>query len=137
MKKRGTALAFAVTFGLALSALASDKPQPVRTGSGVVTFDTVPGWGLAPDGKSVIGPCHGGVAVGKDGTIYTSSHAGVFAFSPDVRWVEAAVLAVGSIIGGQAGAYLLARVNVTLLRVFVVAIGVLLTIGLFVRAYSA
>jgi uncharacterized membrane protein YfcA len=59
----------------------------------------------------------------------------VFAFSRDVDWVYAAVLAVGSIIGGQIGAYMLARVNVTLLRAFVVAIGALLTIGLFVRAY--
>jgi uncharacterized membrane protein YfcA len=45
------------------------------------------------------------------------------------------VLAIGSIIGGQIGAYLLLRVNVTLLRVFVVLIGTLLCIGLFVRAY--
>lgn len=59
----------------------------------------------------------------------------VFAFSRDVAWVDAAVLAVGSIIGGQVGAYLLARVNVMALRVFVVAIGVMLTVGLFVRAY--
>jgi uncharacterized membrane protein YfcA len=59
----------------------------------------------------------------------------VFAFSRDVDWAYAAVLAVGSIVGGQIGAYMLARVNVTVLRVFVVAIGVLLTIGLFLRAY--
>jgi uncharacterized membrane protein YfcA len=59
----------------------------------------------------------------------------VFAFSRDVDWAYAAVLGVGSIVGGQIGAYMLARVNVTALRVFVVAIGVLLTIGLFVRAY--
>jgi hypothetical protein len=52
-------------------------------GSGLMTFDTVPGWGLGPDGKSVIGPCHGSVVVDKAGAIYTSSHAGVFVFSPD------------------------------------------------------
>ncbi len=59
----------------------------------------------------------------------------VFAFSSAVDWTYAAVLAVGSIAGGQIGAYMLARVNVTVLRAFVVTIGVLLTIGLFLRAY--
>jgi uncharacterized membrane protein YfcA len=59
----------------------------------------------------------------------------VFAFSSAVDWIYVVVLAAGSIVGGQIGAYLLARVNVTALRVFVVSIGVLLTIGLFVRAY--
>jgi uncharacterized membrane protein YfcA len=59
----------------------------------------------------------------------------VFAFSRAVDWTSAAVLAAGSIVGGQIGAYLLARINVMFLRVFVVAIGLALTIGLFVRAY--
>src|SRR4051794_12515621 len=72
-----------ILLGLATSTLAADGPQPVRMGCGLMTFDTVPNWGLAPDGKSSIGPCHGGVAVGKDGSIYTSAHAGVFVFSPD------------------------------------------------------
>ena len=55
----------------------------VRLGTGLMTFDTVPGWGLTADGKSAIGPTHGGVIVGKDGTIYTSADKGVIAFSPD------------------------------------------------------
>ena len=59
----------------------------------------------------------------------------VFAFSRDVDWMYAAVLAGGSIIGGQVGAYLLARINVMLLRIFVIVIGIVLTIGLFIRAY--
>lgn len=67
--------------------------------------------------------------------VMNAAAVAVFAFSRDVAWVDAAVLAVGSIVGGQIGAYLLARVNVTFLRVFVVVIGVLLTVGLFVRAY--
>ena len=83
MKNRSTPIAFALLLGLALPTLAADTPQPVRMGCGHMTFDTVPGWGLAPDGKSAIGPCHGGVAVDKDGNIYTSVHAGVFVFSPD------------------------------------------------------
>ena len=65
-----------------LPSLAADKAQPVRMGCGIMTFDTVPGWGLGPDGKSQIGSTHGGVVVDKEGNIYTSAHAGVFVFSP-------------------------------------------------------
>lgn len=85
MKNRSSsvALALALAFGLALPAAAADKTQPVRMGCGLMTFDTVPGWGLGPDGKSVIGPCHGSVVVDKEGSVYTSAHAGVFAFTPD------------------------------------------------------
>ncbi len=57
-------------------------------GCGLMTFDTVPGWGLGPDGKSVLGPTHGGVAVDASGYIYTSAHAGVFVFSPDGKVVR-------------------------------------------------
>ena len=53
-----------------------------------MTFDTVPGWGLGADGKSVIGPCHGSVVVDKDGNIYTSAHAGVFVFSPEGKVIR-------------------------------------------------
>jgi hypothetical protein len=68
--------------------LAADTPQPVRMGCGLMTFDTVPGWGLGPDGKSAIGPCHGSVVVDKDGNIYTSAQAGVFVFAPDGKVVR-------------------------------------------------
>ena len=83
MKNRSTSIAFTLVFAIASPIHAADKPQPVRMGCGLMTFDTVPGWGLAPDGKSVIGPCHGSVVVDKEGNIYTSSHAGVFVFSPE------------------------------------------------------
>ena len=53
-----------------------------------MTFDTVPGWGLGPDGKSVLGPTHGSVVVDAAGNIYTSAHAGVFVFSPDGKVVR-------------------------------------------------
>lgn len=56
--------------------------QPVRMGAGIMTFDTVPGWGLRPDGHSAIGPTHGAVVIDKAGNIYTSAKAGVFVFSP-------------------------------------------------------
>ncbi len=88
MNHRSTTGALALFLAFALPALAADTTLPVRMGDGLMTFDTVPGWGLAPDGKSVIGPCHGGVAVDKDGNIYTSSHAGVFVFSPEGKVVR-------------------------------------------------
>ncbi|HCD00190.1 MAG TPA: 6-bladed beta-propeller, partial [Planctomycetaceae bacterium] len=49
---------------------AADKVAPVRMGSGLMTFETVPGWGLDGNGKSVLGPTHGGVVVDKAGNIY-------------------------------------------------------------------
>jgi len=60
-----------------------ETTKPVRMGCGAMTFDTVPGWGLGPDGKSVIGATHGSVVVDREGLIYTSAHAGIFAFTPD------------------------------------------------------
>jgi uncharacterized membrane protein YfcA len=57
----------------------------------------------------------------------------VFVFSRDVHWVEAGIVAISAIGGGQVGAWLLRRVNERKLRIGVVGIGVLLTIGMFVR----
>src|SRR6056297_3129168 len=63
--------------------LRAESPvQPVRMGCGIMTFDTVPGWGLRPDGQSAIGPTHGSVVIDQAGNIYTSARAGVFVFSP-------------------------------------------------------
>jgi hypothetical protein len=81
-------LAITVSLTIALPALAGEKTQPVRTGSGVMTFDTVPGWGLDEDGKSVIGSTHGGVVIDKAGNIYTSAKLGVFVFSPDGKLIR-------------------------------------------------
>ena len=88
MKILSTPVTLALVLGLAHPTLAADKAQPVRMGCGSLTFDTVPGWGLGPDGKSAIGPCHGSVVVDKEGNIYTSAHAGIFIFSPDGKVVR-------------------------------------------------
>lgn len=64
------------------------KVPPVRMGCGLMTFDTVPGWGLRPDGKSAIGPTHGAVVIDKSGNIYTSAQEGVFVFSPEGKVVQ-------------------------------------------------
>jgi hypothetical protein len=75
-----------LTFGICSSAIAQQLPtktEPVRMGSGLMTFDTVPGWGLRPDGNSVLGPTHGGVVVDSKGHVYTSADAGIFVFAPE------------------------------------------------------
>ncbi len=84
-----------LTIGAALALLfissfsvAQEAQKPVRMGTGLMTFDTVPGWGLRPDGKSAIGATHGGVVVDKAGNIYTSANQGVFVFSPDGKVVQ-------------------------------------------------
>ena len=64
---------------------------PVRMGCGIMTFDTVPGWGLRPDGNSAIGSTHGSVVVDQEGNIYTSANAGIFVFSPEGRVVQSYV----------------------------------------------
>jgi DNA-binding beta-propeller fold protein YncE len=57
-------------------------------GCGLMTFDTVPGWGLRPDGQSALGPTHGAVVIDKAGNIYTSANKGVVVFSPDGKVVQ-------------------------------------------------
>jgi hypothetical protein len=75
---------FALLFAVLTSSIqAADLPKPVRMGCGAMTFDTVPGWGLRPDGNSAIGPTHGSIVIDKSGNIYTSAQAGVFVFSPE------------------------------------------------------
>lgn len=81
-------LAGAVIFSLAATMSAADKAQPVRMGCGIMTFDTVPGWGLDESGKSVLGSTHGGVVIDKAGSIYTTSSMGVFVFSPDGKVIR-------------------------------------------------
>jgi uncharacterized membrane protein YfcA len=60
----------------------------------------------------------------------------IFAFSRDVRWDACLAVAVGAIAGGQAGAWLLLRVNDRLLRLAVIGIGLALTVAMFIRAYA-
>lgn len=57
-------------------------------GCGIMTFDTVPGWGLRPDGTSAIGATHGSIVIDKAGNIYTSAKRGVFIFSPDGKVIR-------------------------------------------------
>jgi uncharacterized protein len=65
--------------------------------------------------------------------IMNASAVILFLTSPQLHWREALVLGAGALIGGLFGSWALHRVNEKVLRVAVVLIGALLTIGLFVR----
>jgi hypothetical protein len=60
---------FAVLIGMVAGPLHAELPAPARMGCGIMTFDTVPGWGLDDKGLSQIGPTHGGVAVDSRGKV--------------------------------------------------------------------
>jgi uncharacterized protein len=66
--------------------------------------------------------------------VINASAVAIFVFSSDVHWLEVAITAIGASLGGWGGALALQRVNEKALRFGVVAIGVLLTIGLFLHA---
>lgn len=72
----------------AVSSVAEEHVAPVRMGCGIMTFDTVPGWGLRPSGESALGPTHGGVVIDQEGNIYTSAKKGVVVFSPDGKVIQ-------------------------------------------------
>jgi len=58
----------------------------------------------------------------------------IFAFSPMVNWAAVIALGAGGMLGGFIGSWLIVRLPEKMLRGFVVFIGVILTIWLFVRA---
>ena len=65
--------------------------------------------------------------------VMNASAVAIFMFSRDVHWLEAGVVAVAAIGGGQVGAWLLRRVDERRLRIGVVLVGAALTVGLFWR----
>lgn len=65
--------------------------------------------------------------------VMNASAVALFVFSPEVHWQQALVLGIGAILGGLMGSWALHRVNEKVLRGVIVTIGVLLTIGLFVK----
>lgn len=87
--RRGVLLALSSLVLLAAGPVGAAEPvKPVRMGCGIMTFDTVPGWGLRPDGQSALGPTHGAVVIDKKGNIYTSAQKGVVVFSPDGKVIQ-------------------------------------------------
>jgi hypothetical protein len=65
--------------------------------------------------------------------VMNASAVVVFLFTPAIPWPRVAVVGVGAIIGGFLGAHLLRRVDERLIRGFVIVLGLVLTVGLFLR----
>lgn len=65
--------------------------------------------------------------------VMNASAVVIFMFSPDVYWSKAIAVAIGSIIGGQIGAWALHRVNERILRVAIIVLGLALFVGLLIR----
>jgi uncharacterized membrane protein YfcA len=66
-------------------------------------------------------------------SVMNASAVLLFVVSPQMHWREALALGIGSVVGGLLGSWALRRVNERLLRVAIVCIGIVLTVGLFVR----
>ena len=66
-------------------------------------------------------------------SVMNAAAVAVFLFTPHIPWTRVAVVAAGAIVGGYGGALLLKRVDEKLIRGGVVILGIVLTIGLFVR----
>ena len=88
MKNFSSYIAITIVLSMTLPVLAVEMTPAVRMGCGLMTFDTVPGWGLRPDGTSALGPTHGAVVIDKEGNIYTSANKGVVVFSPDGKVIQ-------------------------------------------------
>ena len=65
--------------------------------------------------------------------VMNAAAVAIFVFMPSIPWLRVAVLCLGAVLGGYAGAQLLRRVDERLIRAFVVVLGIGLTVGLFIR----
>lgn len=59
----------------------------------------------------------------------------IFIFSGRIHWLEAGIMAVGSIAGGFAGAHAGARIKPIYVRYFVIIIGLGLSLHFYLKAY--
>ncbi|PRC92806.1 sulfite exporter TauE/SafE family protein [Solimicrobium silvestre] len=62
-----------------------------------------------------------------------ASAVAIFAFSPMINWAAVVALGLGGVLGGLIGSWLIHRLPERLLRGFVVLVGVVLTVWLFLR----
>jgi outer membrane protein assembly factor BamB len=78
-----------IILNLALMSV-STAAEPARTGNGNETYQTVPGWCQLPAGQTELGEMHGGVVVGRDGTVYfsTDTKRSIMAYAPDGRFLR-------------------------------------------------
>ena len=65
--------------------------------------------------------------------VMNASAVAVFLLSPQLHWLQAAVLGGGAIAGGLLGSWVIRHVNEKILRAAIVCLGLLLTVGLFLK----
>ena len=66
-------------------------------------------------------------------SIMNAAAVAIFLFTPGIPWLRIGVLAIGAMIGGYLGARALRRIDERIIRAFVVLLGVVLTVSLFLR----
>jgi len=66
--------------------------------------------------------------------VMNTAAVAIFLFSPDLHWSQALATSLGAIVGGVSGAKALHHINEKVLRLVVVIVGALLTVGLFYKA---
>ena len=76
---------------------------------------------------------HAGSTKNVLGAVMNCSAVLIFIFSRDVAWRQVAIAGVTALAGGQLGAHALNYVNEKFLKVCVTALGLALTVGLFLR----
>ena len=65
--------------------------------------------------------------------VMNAAAVAIFLFTPGIPWPRIGVVCVGAMLGGYGGARLLQRVDEKLIRGFVIALGLCLTVALFLR----
>jgi uncharacterized membrane protein YfcA len=65
--------------------------------------------------------------------VMNAAAVAIFLFTPGIPWLRVGVVAAGAVGGGYAGALALKHVNERIIRGFVIALGVALSVGLFLR----
>jgi uncharacterized membrane protein YfcA len=65
--------------------------------------------------------------------VMNAAAVAIFLFTPGIPWLRVGVIAICAIAGGYVGAMAMRRVNERIIRGFVIALGVVLSAGLFLR----
>lgn len=77
---------------------------------------------------------HAGATKNVLAAVMNASAVGIFLFKSHIAWQAVLYVAIAAIAGGQLGVFLLRRINETVLRIGITAIGISLTIGLFIKS---
>ena len=88
MSMRSSFVVAGLILGFAASLSAAEKAKPVRMGCGLMTFDTVPGWGLRRTASRPSGRPTAASSSTRTGNIYVSANKGVVVFSPDGKVIQ-------------------------------------------------